>query len=418
MKETKWYEMINLVAYILMLIVCICLNMFSGQELNIANIAVNAAMFIITAVIFIGCEVRCFGPAKKAAIELTDVAAKISKDARRTDELLWNSYCAQEEELFEDGVLRDRYLDFVLQATRAQSYSISGLSCDIEEHISYDLMDDIMHRNLLNQVPGVMTGLGILGTFIGLVIGLSGFSTGSTSEIAGSIKPLMDGIKVAFHTSIYGMIFSLVFNYSLKRRAEDAQEALRSFVTTYKNYVHPGKTSSSSMAAELSAVLAPQFDRLEKTISDFAYIQTKNQTDAISALVAQFIDEMNRSLSDSFRQLSDSMERLTRDQATHEKGILDMIDGADSAVSKLNDILARSDTLYINLSQYIEDLQRVHELTEKSISSLRELSENISFSYDNIEKGIGKTAEAIEDLNESVKKVASGEKKRRRGFWG
>ncbi len=65
-----------------------------------------------------------------------------------------------------------------------------------------------------------MTGLGILGTFIGLTIGLQQFNTGSASEITNSISPLIQGIKVAFHTSIYGMVFSLIFSFVYKNKLE------------------------------------------------------------------------------------------------------------------------------------------------------------------------------------------------------
>ena len=58
--------------------------------------------------------------------------------------------------------------------------------CDIEEYINFNLIDTVIHRNRMNQVAGVMTGLGILGTFIGLSIGLQSFNTGSTAEITNS----------------------------------------------------------------------------------------------------------------------------------------------------------------------------------------------------------------------------------------
>ena len=97
---------------------------------------------------------------------------------------------------------------------RLEIISTDGFKCKIDDYINRDTVDQIMNKNLLNLIPGVMTGLGILGTFIGLSFGLQNFNTGSSGEIAESIAPLMSGIKVAFHTSVFGMILSLFFNYA------------------------------------------------------------------------------------------------------------------------------------------------------------------------------------------------------------
>ena len=109
-----------------------------------------------------------------------------------------------------------------------------------------------------------MTGLGILGTFIGLSIGLQAFNTGSAEEITNSIGPLMDGIKVAFHTSIYGMIFSLTFNLIFKTVLEQAYHKLDEFVDEFKRYVRPDATYDNGNLAldiqkkQLEAVLPSQ----------------------------------------------------------------------------------------------------------------------------------------------------------------
>ena len=47
---------------------------------------------------------------------------------------------------------------------------------------------------------------------IGLTIGLQGFNNDSAEAMMNTMKPLIEGIKVAFLTSIYGMILSLGYN--------------------------------------------------------------------------------------------------------------------------------------------------------------------------------------------------------------
>ncbi len=60
-------------------------------------------------------------------------------------------------------------------------------------------------------LPGILVGIGILGTFVGLTSGISGFDTGSTPKIQNSIKNLLSGMGTAFVSSIWGMALSILF---------------------------------------------------------------------------------------------------------------------------------------------------------------------------------------------------------------
>ena len=57
-------------------------------------------------------------------------------------------------------------------------------------------------------VPTLLTSLGILGTFIGIVIGLLNFDP---DQIDASIPELLEGLKTAFKTSIAGMLAGILF---------------------------------------------------------------------------------------------------------------------------------------------------------------------------------------------------------------
>ncbi|WP_461534718.1 hypothetical protein [Spongorhabdus nitratireducens] len=56
--------------------------------------------------------------------------------------------------------------------------------------------------------PTLLTSLGILGTFMGIVAGLLDFDT---AHIDTSIGPLLEGLKTAFITSLSGMLLSILF---------------------------------------------------------------------------------------------------------------------------------------------------------------------------------------------------------------
>ncbi|GAB2613947.1 MotA/TolQ/ExbB proton channel family protein [Belliella aquatica] len=62
---------------------------------------------------------------------------------------------------------------------------------------------------IYDTIPSVFTTLGVLGTFLGIYFGLKDFDVNNINE---SIPSLLEGLKTAFITSIYGIVFSVIFS--------------------------------------------------------------------------------------------------------------------------------------------------------------------------------------------------------------
>lgn len=78
------------------------------------------------------------------------------------------------------------------------------------------LIGQYVNLRFWNSVPSILVGLGILGTFVGLVWGLipfSGINFDQTIAIQEAIKKLLSGVSTAFVTSVWGMLASIVFNF-------------------------------------------------------------------------------------------------------------------------------------------------------------------------------------------------------------
>ena len=85
-----------------------------------------------------------------------------------------------------------------------------------EEAEAYFDLDSVLseiriNRRLLNAGSGLLVGLGLLGTFLGLTIGVMDFDSDSTEAIQKSINELLNGMGTAFATSLVGMACSLIF---------------------------------------------------------------------------------------------------------------------------------------------------------------------------------------------------------------
>jgi hypothetical protein len=65
-----------------------------------------------------------------------------------------------------------------------------------------------------------IVSLGLLGTFVGIVLGLLNFDT---QDITASVPPLLEGLKFAFITSIFGMFLSVLLSV-LQAKPEEIDE--------------------------------------------------------------------------------------------------------------------------------------------------------------------------------------------------
>jgi len=74
----------------------------------------------------------------------------------------------------------------------------------------------VYHRKILNSnanaVASLVTVVGVFGTFVGIFSGLLGFNP---VAIEASVPPLLGGMRLAFVTSIFGLLISGF----IKRRA-------------------------------------------------------------------------------------------------------------------------------------------------------------------------------------------------------
>lgn len=68
----------------------------------------------------------------------------------------------------------------------------------------------------ISSAPGVLSGLGVLGTFIGLTLSVINFDSTDSSAIMSSIKNLLGGMGTAFITSLVGMALSALYIFIQK----------------------------------------------------------------------------------------------------------------------------------------------------------------------------------------------------------
>lgn len=92
-----------------------------------------------------------------------------------------------------------------------------------------------LNLRILDTASGTLVGLGLLGTFLGLTVGILGFNSSDSNNIQQSIQNLLGGMGTAFSTSLLGMFCSLVYTAFDKTMRNKLHRYLYSFTEELDN---------------------------------------------------------------------------------------------------------------------------------------------------------------------------------------
>lgn len=422
------------IVYGLAVVVCLYLT-FTSESLDINSIMINGALFIIVFWIFL--------KAKKAMKNIVDITQdlknaiqKITTDFEQEQKYLWEKYNGENgETLFQNNYLVESYKKYTFERNRLASISENKYKCDVSDYINEEMIDALMKKNVYNLVPGVMTGLGILGTFVGLSFGLQNFNTGNTEEIEASIAPLMNGIKVAFHTSIYGMLFSLVFNYVYKETLEDAYIAVDEFLKVFDNYVDSNASDNNDIVVQMllqkmpetigesiANVLSPAVDRMNETLENLTNNMASNQLQGLSEIVDHFVDAMDTSMGDSFKALGETIDKTIEMQTKNSELMNHILDEIQGMTQNIMDINTLSNQTVEHMAGYIENIESLQKVINENFTSIntqlehqKEYDDKLKEYIDilvNYERQIGEASNRFtEDMSKQLEMLGTMENK-------
>ncbi|ENC6419921.1 MULTISPECIES: anti-phage ZorAB system protein ZorA [Aeromonas] len=223
---------------------------------------------------------------------------------------------------------------------------------------------------LLAATPSFLVAIGVLGTFVGLTIGLEGL-VGNTAEIEtlkSGINKLISGAAVAFMTSVWGVTFSLLLNLCEKlfeRKAlNDIQDLQNRIDFLYprlpaeQSLVHIAEYSKESKEA-LQELHERIGDRLQESINGMSESMQNALTDTLNNIMGPAIQTLVHSTN---QQSSQVMENL----------VGSFMEGMSSAGrvqgEQLEKVAADVNTAVSSMSERLEQL--FNKLSTQQASSL------------------------------------------------
>ena len=241
---------------------------------------------------------------------------------------------------------------------------------------------------LLAAVPSFLVALGVLGTFVGLTIGLSGLDSTSdeVETLKSGINELISGATVAFMTSVWGVFFSLVLNFIEKlvegsalnkiSKLQQRIDGLYQHIPAEQSLLYIADYSKESKHA-LQELHERIGDRLQETLSGMSDAMQHAVTDAlntvmapaIQALVQNSSEQSNQVLTTLVEQFMSSIATAGREQSGQ------MQQAAADVNTAVSNIGERLDHLFTNLSgQQSQQLELAREQSAAFSSQLQQLT--------------------------------------------
>lgn len=250
---------------------------------------------------------------------------------------------------------------------------------------NHTLAGGLTENRLFSAVPGFLTAIGVLGTFLGLTFGLSDidFKGSDPSKITEGINSMVSGAGTAFITSLWGVITSLLFNWFEKiceRRVKNNISKLQvridaifprivaeQTLTEIKAINHDAKTHLASLSEKIG-------DQMQRVMGDAAVTIGSNIKESLQESLSPAVEQiMNNS-----REGSEEMIKTLLQEFISKIGNAGEMQ--QNAMNNASQALAESSTQMMSrLSTFVEQLDaKVTEVRDGTRQMLDQMQQHFS----------------------------------------
>lgn len=308
------------------------------------------------------------------------------------------------------------------------------------------LLGQSLNLRFWNSVPALLVGLGILGTFVGLVWGLipfSGIDFKQTEEIRKAIEKLLSGVSTAFVTSVWGMLVSLLFNgveklcigkvsreiailqdvldvpFTLKTEEEIAERqydeiaqqtaALKSFSTDLANdikstmvdgrqeLIRELHSATKAFSSAITEQLEPTFNNLNTALEELQRQKEESSTDAIQQLVEEFQKSLSGSTTAQMEALAETVSKASESLITLPEQLDGMMVGVQEQVNQTRQLLTET-----SQGQVEQMKSMMEEMLKTFQNTINTHQAGLSDTTDRVNEEVKQIANDIRNLLESA----------------
>lgn len=278
-----------------------------------------------------------------------------------------------------------------------------------------------LNLRMLDTAAGTLVGLGLLGTFLGLTLGIKGFDSSNTERINESIQGLLAGMGTAFLTSLLGMTFSILFtavDKALRHRLyKDVKELTDKLDSEY--YIEDlvlSNINQQNIVNQLYKALKNDLQQQALEIANkLTYTNAEGQNVTIGNAIREILTE-NTKQSKALMSFSTDLamelnqgfdETLSRQMQQKIVPLMESVDATTKAVVEHIDKMA--DTVSSPATDMMQNV--VDELKQSMQSLLTEFSTGLSGSatseLENLAMQLGTATQAMADFPKNMENISA-----------
>lgn len=251
--------------------------------------------------------------------------------------------------------------------------------------ISLFFLKSQRHTAMTSYTPTLLTSIGILGTFVGIVVGLLRFDT---TALDLSIGPLLEGLKTAFITSLFGMLLSIIYK-----------------TLSLLSFFQPQSEDDDKEVNDFYTLLEKQQLSLEAQTTQLELLKSSINDDSDVSLAAR----LTQQLQDFSDQLSNSASQQMT--AALEKSVLEfnntLVEKCGENFTRFNEAIAQLNDWQTQYKDQLSDMQQQYSQSVESITHTEQALSAISQQTQSIPDNLSVLANVIEKNEEQIKLLES-----------
>nr|WP_300307855.1 MotA/TolQ/ExbB proton channel family protein [uncultured Anaerostipes sp.] len=313
----------------------------------------------------------------------------------------------------------------------------SAAGCNITDFLNFDQLTENLSVRFCQILPGLMTAMGILGTFLGLAIGLTNFDFSSSQSLGESIQIFISGINIAFYTSIYGIVISIYMNSFYNSVEERFEEKLMKLEKCFdklgmnqseqsmwarlyeeersqtRSLDQLNKEFASHLADVLGERLSKSFNMTNSNIQNLMGQIHERENSALEQMAGSFLKNLNSSIQSDYASMAETVGNLEKNFQTLGESVgylsqwqKEMTDEIRKFVAEVSESNRRMEELTV---QNMEQMRRFHD-TLQGFSSSMEQAEGINEKLSRYQEESQCQLQQMESLTKELKREQEKQK--------
>lgn len=313
----------------------------------------------------------------------------------------------------------------------------SAAGCNITDFLNFDQLTENLSVRFCQILPGLMTAMGILGTFLGLAIGLTNFDFSSSQSLGESIQVFISGINIAFYTSIYGILISIYMNSFYNSVEERFEEKLMKLEKCFdklgmnqseqsmwarlyeeersqtRSLDQLNKEFASHLADVLGERLSKSFNMTNSNIQNLMGQIHERENSALEQMAGSFLKNLNSSIQSDYASMAETVGNLEKNFQTLGESVgylsqwqKEMTDEIRKFVAEVSESNRRMEELTV---QNMEQMRRFHD-TLQGFSSSMEQAEGINEELSRYQEESQCQLQQMESLTKELKREQEKQK--------